>query len=208
MPRKKEPSSVTEKGLFPTRLRELMRETRTTQKMLAEAVGVRPQTISLYTTGQSYPDVNGIRKIAEYFQVCSDYLLGLSDAPTFDTSEQAVVDALGLDYKAVRYLFAAKANQEAPHKGVERQELLSFLLGNLYFDFMLAECCIYIDKKREESDRSFFDDPESSMCMDVLKRYGYEISTKEEQASYIFNEKVVPVLRDLLNQYANPKEIR
>lgn len=208
MPRKKEPSSVTEKEVFPTRLRELMRETGTTQKKLADAVGVRPQTISLYATGQSYPDVNGIRKIAEYFEVCSDYLLGLSDAPTNDTSERAIVDTLGLDYRAVRYLLAAKEGQEAPHKGVERQELLSFLLSNRFFDLVLVECCIYIDKKREDSDISFFNDPESRKCREILKRYGYEISTKEEQASYIFNEKIVPILRDLLNEYANPEEFR
>ncbi len=208
MPRKKQPSSVTEKEVFPTRLREMMKEHGITQKMLGDYVGVRPQTISLYTTGQSYPDVNGIRKISKYFEVCSDYLLGLSDAPTIDVSEQAVVDALGLDYRAVRYLFAAKRSQEAPHKGVERQELLSFLLSNIFFDGMLVECCTYIDKKREDSDMSFFNDPESCKCREILKKYGYEISTKDEQASYIFNEKIVPLLRDLLNEYANPGEFR
>ena len=103
---------MTEKEVFPTRLRELMKERGITQKMLGDYVGVRPQTISLYTTGQSYPDVNGIRKISEYFEVCSDYLLGLSDAPTIDVSEQAVVDALGLDYQAIRYLFAAKRSKK------------------------------------------------------------------------------------------------
>ena len=185
MPRKK-PSSVTEKEVFPTRLRELMRETGTTQKKLAETVGVRPQTISLYATGQNYPDVNGMRKIVEYFGVCSDYLLGLSNAPTNDTSERAIVGTLGVDYQAVRYLLAAKGNQEAPHKGVERQELLSFLLSNRFFDGVLVECCINIDKKREDSDMSFFNDPEIRKCREILKRYGYEISTKEETGKLHF----------------------
>lgn len=205
MPRKKEPSSVTEKEVFPTRLRELMRETGTTQKKLADAVGVRPQTISLYATGQSYPDVNGIRKIAEYFEVCSDYLLGLSDAPTTEPYMRAVVDSLGLSYRAVAYLFSISETQKKPHEGVERMELLSFFLSKPLFDMMLCECCIYIDRMREEYDQKFIHSEEYGMCAEILKKHGFAINTKEQQAAYCFNERIVFFFRELLNQYVNPK---
>lgn len=205
MPRKKQPSSVTEKEVFPTRLRGLMRERGTTQKKLADAVGVRPQTISLYTTGQSYPDVNGIRKISEYFEVCSDYLLGLSDAPTLDTSEQAIVDSLGLSYDAVRYLFAISETQKEPHNGVERLELLSYFLTRRAFDMMLGECCIYVDRMREEKDQTFIYTDEYDMCSSILKEHGYGINTKEQQAIFRFNEHIVHYLKYLLDDYINPK---
>ncbi len=94
MPRKKEPSSVTEQGIFPTRLRQLMEERKTTQKVLAQAVGVRPQTISLYTTGQSYPDVNGLRKIAQFYNVSADWLLGLTDHQTIQPDIKAICEYL------------------------------------------------------------------------------------------------------------------
>lgn len=211
MPRKKEPSSVTEKGIFPTRLRELMWENETTQKKLGDFVGVRPQTISLYTTGQSYPDINGLRKIAEYFEVSADWLIGLTDARTTDPIEQAAFNALGLSERAIRYLLAInqipKGGPYKPH-GIERVELLSFLLSKPLFDMMLCECCIYVDKMREEHDREFFNTQEYEMCSGILKEHGFEISTKEQQAAYRFNEHIVLYLRDLLNQCINPKTER
>lgn len=79
MPRKKEPTHVTEKYTFPTRLRKLMEIYGTTQKKLADAIDMRPQTVSLYTTGQSFPDVNTLKKIADFFNASADYLLGISD---------------------------------------------------------------------------------------------------------------------------------
>lgn len=53
----------TEKRPFATNLRVLMKENGTTQRELGEAIGVRPQTISLYCVGQSLPDVEGMAKI-------------------------------------------------------------------------------------------------------------------------------------------------
>ncbi len=83
---------------FPTRLRELMKSTGTRQWKLAQAVGVRPQTISLYTQGQSFPDVNKLAKIARFFSVSADYLIGITDStkPYLSISEY-----MGLSEKAV-----------------------------------------------------------------------------------------------------------
>lgn len=76
MRREKYPEHV-----FPSRLRNLMVETKTTQRKLAQAIGVRPQTVSLYTQGRSFPDVNGLDKIASFFCISADYLIGLTDNP-------------------------------------------------------------------------------------------------------------------------------
>ena len=48
---------------------------RTTQKTLADAVGVRPQTISQYAIGETQPTPTVLLKIAEYFNVTVDFLL-------------------------------------------------------------------------------------------------------------------------------------
>lgn len=80
MARQKEPTWVTENKPFPKALRELMNETNTTQPMLADSIGVTRQTISLYCTGQSTPDIEVFVKIADYFNVSFDYLLGKSEA--------------------------------------------------------------------------------------------------------------------------------
>lgn len=76
--------SITEKGqspldkyeqYFPTVLRALMEENGTTQKELAAFIKVRPQTLSLYCSGETQPNGEKLLKIAEYYHVTVDYLL-------------------------------------------------------------------------------------------------------------------------------------
>ncbi len=66
--------------LFPQTLRQFMAvhpvtHERTTQKTLADAVGVRPQTISQYAIGETQPTPTVLLKIANYFCVTVDFLL-------------------------------------------------------------------------------------------------------------------------------------
>lgn len=105
MPRKKEPIYETEQYAFPSRLRELMKDTETKQKDLAKALGKKPQTVSLYTQGQSFPDVNVLYKIASYFNVSADWLIGRPDSTkTIDVDIQAVRKYTGLSEKAINRL--------------------------------------------------------------------------------------------------------
>lgn len=101
MARKKEPACETEKYTFPSRLRKHMEETKTTQRELAQAIGVRPQTVSLYVQGQSFPDVNGLAKIATYFGISSDYLIGNSEIPNTDMAIQSIHKLTGLSVGAI-----------------------------------------------------------------------------------------------------------
>lgn len=75
MSRKSELAYQTENNPFSTRLREIMEECKTTQKQLADAIGKRPQTVSLYMNGQSLPDALTLREIGKYFGVSTDWLL-------------------------------------------------------------------------------------------------------------------------------------
>lgn len=101
MSRKKEPAFETEKYPFPSRLRKLMEETKTTQRELALAIGVRPQTVSLYVQGQSFPDVNGLARIANYFSISADYLIGNSEMPNTDLTMQDIHKMTGLSAGAI-----------------------------------------------------------------------------------------------------------
>ena len=48
---------------------------RTTQRQLADFLHVRPQTVSLYSIGESIPNCEQLLKIAEYFNVTADFLM-------------------------------------------------------------------------------------------------------------------------------------
>lgn len=60
---------------FPSVLRALMEENGTTQKELAQFIQVRPQTLSLYCSGETQPNGEKLLKIAEFYHVTVDYLL-------------------------------------------------------------------------------------------------------------------------------------
>jgi len=60
---------------FPNRLRKLIEEN-TSQVELAKQMGVTRQAISSYSLGRTTPDIEKFQKMADYFGVSYDYLLG------------------------------------------------------------------------------------------------------------------------------------
>lgn len=102
-----------EKEIFPTRLREIMKEKGTTQKELGDVLEVKRQTISLYTQGQSKPDSDGLKKIADYFNISADWLLGISSTKSTNTNIKAICEFTGLSDKAVEILeFLNKSTEQ------------------------------------------------------------------------------------------------
>lgn len=60
-------------------LTELRSEQGLSQKQLAEAIGVSQSTIAKIEVGRNESTASTVRKLARYFQVSADYLLGLED---------------------------------------------------------------------------------------------------------------------------------
>ena len=61
------------------RLRALRQEQNISMKQLGDIVGVAESTISLYETEKRKVDTDMLIKFANYFNVSTDYLLGVSD---------------------------------------------------------------------------------------------------------------------------------
>lgn len=64
---------------FGERLKELRKKHNITQGKLAKILNVKNTTISNYEAGRSYPDFDTLTKIADYFGVSVDYLIGRID---------------------------------------------------------------------------------------------------------------------------------
>ncbi len=62
-----------------SKLVQLRTEKQITQTELGKILGVGKTTISNYETGYSTPDAEMLKKIATYFNVSTDYILGLTD---------------------------------------------------------------------------------------------------------------------------------
>ena len=93
-------TSIEEKynAPFPTALRTLMEERGETQESIAKAAGKTRQTISQYVNGISEPGYDVLVKIADYFDVSTDYLLGRTADPS---RTPCLADELGLSIKAI-----------------------------------------------------------------------------------------------------------
>ena len=61
------------------------------QNDLANAVGIDQRTISNYETGKTYPDSFALIKLADYFNVSIDYLVGRTDYNTYIKEEQTIL---------------------------------------------------------------------------------------------------------------------
>ncbi|MCL2412292.1 MAG: helix-turn-helix domain-containing protein [Treponema sp.] len=66
---------------FSVKLKELRKLNCATQKQIADSLGVREQTYQKYEYGQNEPNMETLVKLADYFDVSADYLLGRSDSP-------------------------------------------------------------------------------------------------------------------------------
>lgn len=106
---RKQASSETCKRPFASRLSAVMDERGITQKQLAEVIGKKPQTVSLYKLGQSEPDASTILIIADYLNVTVDWLIGRDNAPmVYGSNVSAAAAVLGLDDKSAESLLALK----------------------------------------------------------------------------------------------------
>lgn len=64
---------------FGERLKQLREEANLTMEQLAVSLGTKKQTISRYEKNQREPEYATLIKIAQFFNVSTDYLLGLKD---------------------------------------------------------------------------------------------------------------------------------
>lgn len=69
-------------GLIGERLKQLRKEHKLTQTDLGNKINVTKVSISGYENGNRSPDTETLTRLADYFDVSTDYLLGRSDVRT------------------------------------------------------------------------------------------------------------------------------
>ena len=69
-------------GNFQNIFRQLRTSSGLTQSKIASKLGISRSTIGMYETGAREPDFDTLEKIADFFNVDTDYLLGRTDKTT------------------------------------------------------------------------------------------------------------------------------
>lgn len=65
--------------MFIKRFNELIKYSKKTQKEISKNLGVSKQKFSRWKTGFTEPNFDELILIAKYFEVSTDYILGLED---------------------------------------------------------------------------------------------------------------------------------
>jgi len=130
------------KSPFSTILRSLMTENNTTQDALAAVTRKTRQTISQYVNGISEPGYDTLIKIADYYNVSVDYILGRTQDRRVQPS---IYDQVGLSEKNITLLrLAHRANTSADNM----QELTHYICQEALKDYILIDK-IHIDEETE-----------------------------------------------------------
>ena len=95
------------------RINDLIIERKTTQVKLAKAIGVSEATMSRYVKGTTAIPCDVLLKIARYFQVTTDFLLGATNIP-YKTNYD--IDRLGLTEEAAKRLIRHDLNMDVLNK--------------------------------------------------------------------------------------------
>lgn len=71
---------------FGDNLKQLRKQRNLTQKELGSQIGLSKAVISKYENGMGYPTFDVLIRIAQFFGVSTDYLLGVSGNKTVDVT--------------------------------------------------------------------------------------------------------------------------
>lgn len=88
------------------RINTLLAENDVKQKDLAEWISIKSEnTISYFCSGKRMPNTSQLKKIAEFFNTTTDYLLGLSDSPSNEVEYIKLTELTGLSDEAIEHLW-------------------------------------------------------------------------------------------------------
>lgn len=134
---------LDKKCLFPTRFMELCSTEDKPLDSWGYVFDVSRQTVSNWQTGKSVPDIVKLTVIARYFEVSTDYLLGLTDTKKPDVNARAAAAYTGLSEEAVEWLHIGLDDFECGGVGLtesekaRNQRVASAIIGSREFGAMI-----------------------------------------------------------------------
>lgn len=99
-------NNKTAKELLAARLIELREQNNLTQQDLADKLHITRQSLSLYERAERTINIDLLLEISRFFNVSSDYLLGISEIVSPDDDIHTAVNNLGLTQKSAENIKA------------------------------------------------------------------------------------------------------
>lgn len=157
----------------------------------AELMDIPYQTFHKYVKGTAECSISNLAKIANYYKVSTDYLLGLTENSSIDESIQNACKVTGLSEDAIHNLH--HINFENELNWGNNKEVLNLLIETLD-DYLLYKIRVYfyIVKKNDLLDRIIL----TKYCNDNNLDFTDEEIKKRGEYIFSYNKKY-----DMLNSY-------
>ena len=133
---------------FADRLTKLRENTGKKRQEVADELEISRASLEYYEKGKRKPDIEVLAKIAEYYRVSTDYLLGLSIASTTDKDVQFICDYTGLSEKSVDVLHFYEG-YEMIYPTINK--LLESEIGSVFKELGVNEVQELIESEKYES---------------------------------------------------------
>lgn len=109
--------------LFGKRLKQLRKKTGKSQLDIATELGISRARYSHYENNHVEPDIELIRKLADYHNVTSDYLLGRSSDPRITEQQEKEID------KKTDEILKLIENMPEERQKIEVEKILAYTRG-------------------------------------------------------------------------------
>lgn len=128
------------KSCFKERFADLRAKSGLSQSKLGKELLLSPATIGYYENGSRLPDIETAARIAQYFDVSADYLLGLSNAKSVEQDMKTACETTGLTQKAIeniQHIFSLFDTGGTSGKA-EESIFIDFLESSFFASMMLS----------------------------------------------------------------------
>lgn len=133
------------------------------QQEVADAIGVRRETVKQWENAERQIKAGDLLKLADYFGVSTDYLVGKSEIQTADESTRCVCEATGLSEKAAMKIMEINSDYVSGEgsgiisKIIEANAFDDFLFEMLNFS-SITDCVSILLSNTEDSGEITKDD--------------------------------------------------
>lgn len=134
-------------GVFSDRLEDLIKASGKTLDVIAKEADIKSKaSLTKYQNDEAEIGINNLVKLAKYFNVSTDYLLGLVNDPTIDKNIKSISYYTGLTEESIEFLSSNRKNEvvsltiNAMLQNVELLRLIyNYCLTGLYDDFFKSD---------------------------------------------------------------------
>lgn len=181
------------KKVFAARLRHLLRRKHMTQTELAKGIGVTKTTISDYLKCERGPQIDMLYRIADYFHVTTDFLVGRSTCKT--ASREAIHKVTGLSDEAISFLMGTQKRSRGRVDSVT--DGVNVLLENAQGRDILGMINFYVRGDAKRVSVLIPNKQNGALEEEAFDTYHFNLG-RHAETSYIFPIKAANIANSLI----------